>query len=66
MPIPVCIEHFDLFENFPESSIFYTIMSAEKPNMAMKYSKTFFLKAPIRPLLKWTKARIGLSLLQLK
>ena len=57
MPIPVCVRLSDLFYNFPECSIFYTILSFKILNVAVKCSRRFFLKAPIRPLLKLMNAR---------
>ena len=37
-------------------------MSFKIPNIAMKYSRSSFVKAPIRPLLKKAKARAEISL----
>ena len=50
---PFCVESSGLFENFPESTIFYAIMSIQIPNIAVKCPISFFLKALIRPPLKW-------------
>ena len=62
MHIPVCVEGFDLLKNFPESSIFDPNIPFKIPNIAVKCSRCFFLKAPIQPLLKRIKARTRIFL----
>ena len=37
-------------------------MSLKIANIAVKYSRSFFVKTPIQPLLKRTKARTGIFL----
>ena len=62
MPISVCVKLSDLFLSFLESFIFYRIMSFKILNIAVKCSRSSFLNAPIRPLLKRGKTRTGIFL----
>ena len=59
MSVLFYVEHSDLFLKFPESFIFYTNMAFKIQNIVVKCSRTFFLKAPMRPLLKQNFCRLS-------